>query len=364
MAFVQWAESDSLRNLQYGRVMPQLEQAYQIARQSGDVLYLTFYALQFSNLLQMGSLFNDFNDYSQAPDSIFFSSDERQQLYDQVRTWQAAIDEEAELQMLSDMLQAMAELPEDRRPLILYRFFGDPDPDTLKEDIHSFVMRQSAGSVLTDTTTASGWIFSELQFRDEAFIDSLYMVSRDIFETFEISRNNYSQHFQYLQPAQKRYAEGLIEMDERPYGYADANFTLRLSAGQIMGYVPADGVYYTPFTTYDGMTAKHTGASPFDVPQDLLRYSSSDLTSKDSMYLNFLSTNDITGGNSGSPVLNGDGNLIGLAFDGNIEGIVSDYYVVPDVARTISVDVRYILFIMEQVDETGRILQEMDIRPN
>ena len=362
LEFVAWAESDSLRNLKYGRVMPQLEQAYQIARQSGDVLYLTFYSLQFSNLLQMGGLFNDYYEYSQAPDSIFYSSDERQQLYDQIRTWQAAIDKEAELQMLTDLLQAMAELPEERRPLIFYRFFGDPEPAELKQEIHSFVMRQSSASVLTDTTVASSWIFSELQFRDEAFADSLYMVSRDIFETFETSRYNYSHHFQYLQPAQSRYAEGLIDMDDRSYGYADANFTLRLSAGQIMGYVPADGVYYTPFTTFEGMLAKHTGIDPFDVPVDLLTFSADSLTSDDSMYLNFLSTNDITGGNSGSPVLNGNGNLIGLAFDGNIEGIVSDYYVVPEVARTISVDVRYILFIMRQVDETERLLQEMNIQ--
>lgn len=357
--FIRWVESDSLRNIQFGRVMPQLEQAYQIARQSGDVLYLTFYALQFSNLLQMGSLFNDFYDYSQAPDSVFYSSDERQQLYDQVRTWQAAVDMEAELLMLRELMQSMAELPEERRPLILYRFFGSPEPDFLKQEIQSFISRQSSSSVLTDTTVAASWIFSELRFSDEAFTDSLYLVSRDIFETFELSRENYSQHFQYLQPAQKRYTEGMIRMTNKPSVYADANFTLRLSAGQIMGYVPADGVYYTPFTTYSGMLAKHTGNNPFDVPRDLRHFPTGELTSDSSMYLNFLSTNDITGGNSGSPVLNGSGELIGLAFDGNIEGIVSDYYVVPDVARTISVDIRYILFIMRQIHKTERLIMEM-----
>ncbi|PWN05581.1 S46 family peptidase [Rhodohalobacter mucosus] len=358
--FVRWAESDSLRKSEFGRVMPQLEQAYQIARQSGDVLYLTFYSLQFSNLLQMGSLFNDFYEYSQAPDSVFYSSDERQQLYDQVRTWQAAIDMEAELLMLTEMLQAMAELPEERRPLILYRFFGSPESETLKQEIQKFITRQASGSVLTDTTIAASWIFSELQFSDEAFTDSLYLVSRDIFETFELSRENYSQHFQYLQPAQKRYAEGMIQMTGAPSVYADANFTLRLSAGQIMGYVPADGVYYTPFTTYSGMLAKHTGDSPFDVPEQLQYFSDSELTADSSMYLNFLSTNDITGGNSGSPVLDGNGELIGLAFDGNIEGIVSDYYVVPDAARTISVDIRYILFVMRHIHQTERLLLEME----
>jgi hypothetical protein len=365
--FTRWAESDSLRNLKFGRVIPQLEQSYEIARQTGDVLFLTFYSLQYSSLLQMGGLFNEFFDYSQAPDSIFYSSDDRQQLYDQVRTWQSAIDMEAEMLVLTELMLAMAELPEERRPLILFRFFDTTDPDSLNQEIRSFMDRQSTRSVLTDTTLAASWIFSELQFSDEAFSDSLYLVSRDIFETFELSRDNYFQHFQYLEPAQRRYAEGMILMSNRPYRYADANFTLRLSAGQVMGYVPADGVYHTPFTTYPGMLAKHTGKEPFNVPDKLLEYPmiagnyAGYAEEGKSMILNFLSTNDITGGNSGSPVLNGKGEIIGLAFDGNIEGIVSDYYVVPDVARTISVNIRYILFMMDQIDQTGRLLTEMGI---
>lgn len=365
--FTRWAGADSLRQIEFGRVIPQLEQAYEIARQTGDVLFLTFYSLQFSSLLQMGGLFNEFFEYSMAPDSIFYSSGDRQQLYDQIRTWQSAIDKEAELLVLTELMLAMAELPEERRPLFIYRFFDSDHPDTLKQEIRSFMDRQSTRSVLTDTTQAASWIFSELQFSEEVFSDSLYLVSRDIFETFELSRDNYFQHFQYLEPAQMRYAEGIIHMSNRPYHYADANFTLRLSAGQIMGYVPADGVYYTPFTTYSGMLAKHTGEEPFNVPEKLRGYPIESANfgaygeEGNPMILNFLSTNDITGGNSGSPVLNGKGEIIGLAFDGNIEGIVSDYYVVPDVARTISVDIRYILLLMDQIDRTGRLLTEMGI---
>lgn len=369
--FRQWVRADSLRNVRYGRVLPQLEQSYQIAGQMGDALFMSYYAIQFSSLIQMGSLFNDFHEYSKAPDSLFFSSGDRQQLFDMARMWNESMNMEAELLILSEMLQAMAEMPEDRRPLILYQFFDEIETEPLKMEIESFVDRQSASSALTDTSIASDWIFTEMIYSEEAFGDSLYLISRDLFETFEQSRDNYFQHFQYLEPAQKRYVEGMIEMRNEPDLYPDANFTLRLSAGQIMGYRPADGVYNTPFTTYSGMIEKHTGEEPFNIPSKLLNYKR-DLTSDKAPFgpysqsgdlvLNFLSSNDITGGNSGSPVLNGDGELIGLAFDGNIEGIVSDYLFIPEASRTISVDARYILFMMSEIDNTERLLEEIEVR--
>ncbi len=356
-----WVEADSLRNIRYGQVLPQLRQSYEIAAQTGDLLYLSFYAIQYSNLLQMGSLFNDFYEYSMAPDSLFFSSDDRQRLYDQVRMWYSVINLDAEILILTEMLQAMAELPEERRPLVLFQFFGSGDTDSMKEDISLFMERQASTSALTDTSLASRWIYTEMQYSEEAFQDSLYLVSRDLFETFELSRDNYFQHFRYLEPAQRLYVEATLEKQQMPDQYPDANFTLRLSAGQVWGYSPADGVYHTPLTSMNGKLEKHLGEEPFNVPYRIRNHAFED-GQTNRLKLNFLSTNDITGGNSGSPVLNGDGEIIGVAFDGNIEGIVSDYFVVPEVARTISVDSRYILFMMEEIDGTRRLLEEIEIR--
>jgi hypothetical protein len=370
--FRNWVQADSLREIRYGQVLPQLEQSYQIAGQMGDILFLTFYSLQFNKILQMGSLFNDFFDYSQAPDSIYFSSDDRQQLYDQVRLWDSMMNKESELLILSGFLKALATLPEERRPLVFWQFFDSTKPEELKNDIDQFIKRQSDTSALTDTSIAAEWIYTEMIYAEEAFNDSLYLISRDIHQMFEQSRDNYFQHFNYLEPAQKLYVNGMMEMQQNSKQYPDANFTLRLSAGQVMGYSPADGVYYTPFTTFSGMLEKHTGEDLFNVPSKLRNYKSNLLpsgtpfkqysNSSGDLVLNFLSSNDITGGNSGSPVLNGEGELIGLAFDGNVEGIVSDYYVVPDVARTISVDVRYILFMMDEIDKTARLLEEIEVR--
>jgi hypothetical protein len=369
--FREWVRADSLREITYGQVLPQLEQSYKIAGQMGDALFMSFYAIQYSSLLQMGSFFNDFYEYSLAPDSLYFSSDDRQQLYDMVRMWNTTINLESELLILSEMLQAMAEMPEERRPLILYQLFESSEEELLKEEIRHFVDRQATTSALTDTSIAAKWIYTEMIHSEEVFQDSLYLISRDLFETFEQSRDNYFQHFQYLEPAQRLYVQGMMEMQNRPNQYPDANFTLRLSAGQIMGYRPTDGVYNTPFTTFSGLVDKHTGENPFTVPSKLLNYRQ-DISSNHipfgpysqsgDLVLNFLSSNDITGGNSGSPVLNGDGEIIGLAFDGNIEGIVSDYYFIPDVTRMISVDARYILFMMDEIDQTERLLDEIELR--
>ena len=151
--------------------------------------------------------------------------------------------------------------------------------------------------------------------------------------------------------------------------YPDANGTLRFTFATVKGYKPRDGVLYTPFTTLAGVVAKHTGAEPFDVPQRLRdvakvggfgRYVDPLLGDVPSC---FLSTNDITGGNSGSPIMNGKGELIGLAFDGDYESMTSDYQFTDDLSRTISVDARYMLWVMDYVDKAHNLLRELGFEP-
>ena len=149
--------------------------------------------------------------------------------------------------------------------------------------------------------------------------------------------------------------------------YPDANGTLRFTYATIQGYNPRDGVSYKPFTTLRGVLDKNTGEEPFACPPDLVlaaekaepgRYLDPKLGT---VPVNFLSTNDITGGNSGSPIMNGRGELIGLAFDGNYESMTSDYQFEIDMSRTINVDARYMLWIMENVDGAQNLLKEMGL---
>jgi hypothetical protein len=147
--------------------------------------------------------------------------------------------------------------------------------------------------------------------------------------------------------------------------YPDANSTLRFTYGNVKGYSPREAVYYTPFTTLKGMIEKDTGVFPFDAPQKLKDLQAARDFGRfgegDSVPLNFLSTTDIIGGNSGSPVLNGKGELVGLCFDGNYEGLGNDMYYDPNYGRTISVDIRYVLFVTEKFGGAGWLLNEMKI---
>lgn len=147
--------------------------------------------------------------------------------------------------------------------------------------------------------------------------------------------------------------------------YPDANGTLRITFGNVTGYVPRDGALYTPFTTAEGMAAKATGVEPFDAPANLLdavarkdygRYADSALGT---LPVNFLSDLDITGGNSGSPVMNAKGELVGLAFDGNWESVASNWVYDGSMNRMISVDARYMLWIMEKIMPAPALLKEM-----
>nr|MBO2468477.1 dipeptidyl-peptidase 7 [Xanthomonadaceae bacterium] len=149
--------------------------------------------------------------------------------------------------------------------------------------------------------------------------------------------------------------------------YPDANLSLRITFGNVMGYEPRDGVAYTPFTTLEGVVAKHTGEDPFDAPQALReavaakRYGGLEDPRLGSVPVNFLSDLDITGGNSGSPVLDAHGKLVGLAFDGNWESVSSNWVFDPKMTRMIAVDQRYMRWIMQEVYPAPQLLKEMGL---
>jgi Peptidase S46. len=166
---------------------------------------------------------------------------------------------------------------------------------------------------------------------------------------------------------QPLYFDAMKEMDERLLA-PDANSTLRVTFGPVMGYAPRDGVSYTPQTTILGILQKDTGKEPFDSPKSLLaaardaksiaRYADPQLGT---VPVDFLSACDTTGGNSGSPTLNANGELVGLLFDGNYEGLGSDYLFDPAITRSIHVDVLYMLWVMDEVDHAHNLLREMGL---
>ncbi|MBR4271896.1 MAG: S46 family peptidase, partial [Bacteroidales bacterium] len=155
------------------------------------------------------------------------------------------------------------------------------------------------------------------------------------------------------------------EMNVGANPYPDANFTERLTYGTVQDYKPKDGVLMNYFTTTDGVLEKEIpGDYEFDVPaklktlllnKDYGRYADKDGT----LHACFLTDNDITGGNSGSPVIDGRGNLIGLAFDGNSEAMCGDWFFNTKLQRCINVDIRYVLFIIDKYGNCQRLIKEL-----
>jgi hypothetical protein len=151
--------------------------------------------------------------------------------------------------------------------------------------------------------------------------------------------------------------------------YPDANSSLRITFGNVKGYTSLNGKVYTPFTKLEEVAAKETGKEPFDNPKALLdavkakRYGGLADKRLGTVPVNFLSDLDITGGNSGSPVLDAQGKLVGLAFDGTIESVASNWVFDPVITRMISVDQRYMRWIMQEVMPAPQLLKELGVAP-
>lgn len=191
---------------------------------------------------------------------------------------------------------------------------------------------------------------------------SNFLAVLDIYrELLTASRANESM----LDNARRIYTKGVNEMNAGANPYPDANFTERLTFGTVQDYKPKDGVLMNYFTTTDGVLEKEIpGDYEFDVPaklktllqnKDFGRYADKD----GSLHACFITDNDITGGNSGSPVIDGRGNLIGLAFDGNSEAMCGDWYFNTKLQRCINVDIRYVLFIIEKYGNCYRLINEL-----
>ncbi|MEX0986877.1 MAG: S46 family peptidase [Bacteroidales bacterium] len=164
----------------------------------------------------------------------------------------------------------------------------------------------------------------------------------------------------------KAWVRAIMEMKPGARHYPDANFTMRLTYGKVEGYVPHDGVNYQHYTTIDGIIEKsREGKDDYVIPEKLAEFYASkdygEYGSDGTLPVCFTASNHTSGGNSGSPVLDGNGRLIGLNFDRNWHGTMSDEMYDPDMCRNIAVDMRYILFIIDKYAGAGYLLDEMKL---
>ncbi|MCX6287839.1 MAG: S46 family peptidase [Bacteroidetes bacterium] len=196
--------------------------------------------------------------------------------------------------------------------------------------------------------------------------DPAWKLSKSVSETAAKYSNAMTALRNNVATGNRMFVAGIREMDPDKKYYPDANSTMRMSYGKVLDYYPADAVHYDYVTTLYGVMQKEDPENEEFIVEKKLKdlYLQKDYGKygeNGNMIVCFLTTNDITGGNSGSPVINADGQLIGLAFDGNWEAMSGDIMFEPDLQRTINVDIRYVLFIIDKFAGATKLIDELTL---
>lgn len=277
-------------------------------------------------------------------------------------------DETVEKALFMHFVKEYAQLPVDQRNATFDAFFNlqnGLDLDKVAAQIESMY----ANTELTNTDVRLAWMeksVDEFKASNDPFIQ--YAVSQ--FDNDMIEEEKEKAIGGKLQQARPAYMEAMIafKKSRNEAVYADANSSLRITYGNVKGYSPQDGITATPFTTLEGMLAKYVpGDDEFDLFDNIRtaikekKYGPYKKEALGSVPVNYLTTLDITGGNSGSATLNANGEFVGLIFDGVYESIIGDWDYDPTYNRSIHVSVPYMLWVMEYIDGANNIIDEMTI---
>ncbi len=290
------------------------------------------------------------------------NAEEKQKATDRINATYEDYDPILEREMIKFFLRKISELPEGQKFAPAETLFGGRTNKERREAEAKFAANVAQSFDKPEKILGIYGTPKDKLRQEYPDIVSLALELRDARSAYGGRTNAFNNEISRLRLL---YEEALAEFKGKTL-YPDANGTLRFSYGNVKGYSPREAVTYSPFTSLRGVIEKDSGIEPFDVPQKLKELQTAGdfgvYGSGGTVPVNFLSTNDIIGGNSGSPVLNGKGEQVGIVFDGNYEGLGNDIFFSNDYGRTISVDIRYVLFLTERFGSAGWIMKEMSIK--
>jgi len=366
--FTEWVNSDKKRKKKYGKVLPTIEKLYE-----EQALY--------RDMNVIGGFLGFMNQMVSASGTIYRWTDEKTKkdmdrepgymerniprIKQRLEMIDMGYDEGVDRQFLRYFMLAALNLPETQHikafDEILAGYSGTDEEkvDALIDDLY-------AGTKLNDVEERMRMFDlsrEELMKEGDTFIDFYAKVYPE-FKEMEDRGEEFSGNISAVRPL---LIEGMREWKGGAF-YPDANGTMRLTYGTVTGYSPADAVNYSCITRLGGAIEKNTGEEPFNCPEKLVKlwekrdFGKYELGCFVDVPVAFLSTTDITGGNSGSPIINGKGECIGAAFDGNWESISADYLFNSELNRCISVESRYILFVLDKFSGAYELLGELTIQ--
>jgi hypothetical protein len=344
----QWIEADPGRKAKYGDALPKLNSAYD------EYSKYALKDLVVRNMMQVGAA-----GFLSAAMNGMVPKDRLKGAIPGIAEGEPAANRE----VFKFLLRKADGLPSSQKIAAIEKRFGSLSGDARVRAEDEFARKAIENETLTTEKGLSGLLnMSPDQMKTAAGpLGELIGDMKD-----DIAGNN--AHQQTLNASVGKYRLPLIQAKSEFRNatfYPDANFTQRFTYGEVKCYSPKESVTFGPFTTLNGVFEKDTGREPFNAPAKLR-----DLWEKKdygqynvngTVPVDFLTTNDIIGGNSGSPVLNAKGEQVGIAFDGNYEGLGNDFFVSSTLGRTIVVDIRYVLFLTDKFGDAGWILKEMNI---
>jgi hypothetical protein len=359
--FTAWVEADDSRTGEYGGVMNMFANAYEGYRGFHSHNFIFFEAILtgpdvIRNALgyrTLERLMREKAGQEEIQNEIDRLQASVERLY---RNYDAGVDQ--------NLWAAMMEI------------YNSEVPSHLKPDIFNEIERRFKG----DFNRFASEVYSKSFFANAANLedflskptlrklqnDWVFRMAIAMFDNHSGIQEQMAQYNEMVANANRFFIRGLREMDPERLFYPDANSTMRFTYGSVGGYHPADAVYYDFVTTTNGVIEKKDpNHHEFVVPEKLVQLIKDrdfgEYGNGETMIVNFIANNDITGGNSGSPVLDGEGNLIGLAFDGNWEAMSGDILFEHETQRCINVDARYILFIIDKFAGARHLIEEMTI---
>jgi hypothetical protein len=360
--FERWVDESADRQKRYGAVLQDIRESYQLIKEFAlaNIYYreaafrgaeITGFAYRFDRLADELS--------KKKPDQ-----EKVDELVSSLRSRTENYFKNYHLQTDRKLLAAMME-----------KFYTDIDPAQQPNHLREIASKYKGNFSAYAADVFDKSIFTSLEsvnaflekpsakkiFKDPAYINykAFYDMSRNL-------RERTGSAMTILNKANRLFIDGLMEMKPDKKFYPDANFTMRLTYGTVEDYYPADAVRYDYFTTLSGVMEKEDPNNwEFVVPEKLKKlYKNKDFgryAEDGVMHVCFLTNHDITGGNSGSPVINAKGELIGLVFDGNWEAMSGDIAYEPELQRTINVDIRYVLFIIDKYAGAKHLVDEMTV---